>query len=90
MNRLYNPVRNYQSANDNAASILQDFNTGVYKMKNLSHLISSGKENVVKDRIKLLEFSKSIINAVILDSEDEDYTDMARNVTGLALSLIHI
>ena len=84
LNRLYNPIRNYQSANDNAATILQDFNMGVYKMKNLAALIGAGKEEVVKNRLELLEFSKSSINALILDSEDEDYVDHARNVTGLA------
>lgn len=84
LNKLYNPIRNYQSANDNAASILQDFNMGVYKMKNLAHLISSGKEDVVKSRLEILQFSKSVINAMVLDSEDEDYVDVARNVNGMA------
>lgn len=83
LNKLFNAIRNYQSSNDNAATILQDFNIGIYKMKNLSQLVATGKSKIVKDRMELLQFSKSVINAFVLDAEDEDYIDLSRSVSGL-------
>jgi len=84
MNKLFNSVRNYQTSNDNVASLLQDFNTGVYKMKNLASLVSSGKEDLVRKRLEILQFSRSVINSLVLDAEDEDYIDLQRSVNGLA------
>lgn len=84
LNRLYNAIRNYQTSNDSAATILQDFNVGVYKMKNLANLISAGKTNIIKSRIEMLNFSKSTIRAMILDSDDEEFVDLSRSVDGLA------
>jgi phage-related protein (TIGR01555 family) len=84
LQRLYNVIRNYQSSNDAAASILQDFNVGIYKMKNLANLIAAGKEDVVKRRLELLNFSKSVIRAMALDADEEGFEDLSRNVTGLA------
>lgn len=84
LNRLYNAIRNYQSCNDAAASIMQDFNVGIYKMKNLANLVAAGKLNIVKNRIEMLNYSKSMIRAMILDSDEEEYEDMSRSVDGLA------
>lgn len=84
LNRLHNSIRNYQSSNDAVASMLQDFNVGIYKMKNLANMMAAGKESVVKQRIEMLNFSKSVIRAMVLDSDDEDFEDLSRSVEGLA------
>lgn len=83
LNMLKNAILNYESANDAAANILQDFNVGVFKMKNLANLISAGKESVVKKRMEMIAFSKSTIRAILLDADDESYEDVARAVEGL-------
>jgi phage-related protein (TIGR01555 family) len=88
LNRLTNVIRNYQTANDGAASILQDFNVGVYKMKNLANLVAAGKEDVVRSRLEILNYSKSIIKAMVLDADEEEFQDLSRNVSGLAELLL--
>jgi phage-related protein (TIGR01555 family) len=80
--RLYNPLRNYQSSYDSAAAALQDFSVSVYKIKELANLISSGQEEVVKKRLQIVEMSKSLIRAMILDSEEE-FTHQTRTLTGV-------
>ena len=90
LQRLFNVIRNYQTSNDAAAAIMQDFNTGVFKMKDLANMLSSGKEALVKQRIEMLNYAKSTIRAMILDSDSEEYQDMARNVTGLPEMLDHM
>lgn len=89
LNRLYNSIRNYESANDSAAAVLQDFNVDVYKMKNLANLIQSGKEQIVKNRVEMLNFTKSVINAMIIDTDSEDYENRSRSVEGMAELLVH-
>lgn len=84
LNRLYNAIRNYQTSNDAVATILQDFNVDVYKMKSLANLMSAGKESVVKARIEMIQFAKSVLRAMILDSDEEEYENVGRSVEGVA------
>lgn len=84
LNRLYNAIRNYQSSNDAVATMLQDFNVDVYKMSQLANLMGAGQEAVVKARIEMLQYSKSVIRALILDSDDEDYENIQRSIEGVA------
>lgn len=90
LQRLFNVIRNYQTSNDAAAGMLQDFSVGVIKMKDLANFMSSGKENIVKRRVEMMNYSKSTINALLLDSDTEEFTDLSRNVTGLPEMLDHM
>lgn len=89
LQRLYNAIRNFQISHDAAALILQDFNVGVYKMKGLASLIASGREDLVRQRLELINFGKSVIRSMILDDE-EDFQDVSRNVSGMAELLVKI
>lgn len=82
LTRLYNPIRNYNSSHDSAAAIMQDFNVGVFKMRNLAELVAAGKEKQIQERIELANYSKSVIRSLIID-ESETYEEKSRNVTGL-------
>lgn len=89
LNRLYDVIRDYQISNDAAAATLQDFNVDVFKMKNLAQLIGAGKEQLVKNRLEILNFSKSVINAMLIDSDEEDYENKGRSMEGVADLLVH-
>ena len=89
LNRLFNSIRNYQTSNDAAAACLQDFNVDVYKMKDLANLVASGQEAIVKKRIELIQFSKSILRAMILDTDQEEYENKGRSLEGVAELLVH-
>lgn len=82
LTRLYNPIRNYNTSHDSAAAIMQDFNVGVFKMRNLAELVAAGKEKQIQERIELANYSKSVIRSLIID-ESETYEEKSRNVTGL-------
>ncbi|CAM6004905.1 unnamed protein product [Sphagnum balticum] len=84
LNRIYNAIRNYETSNDAAAACLLDFNVDVFKMKNLANMISAGKEQIVKNRIETMNFVKSVINAMIIDSDQEDYENKSRSLEGVA------
>lgn len=82
LTRPYNVIRNYQTSHDSSAAILQDFNVGVFKMRNLAELVSAGKEDQIRDRVELANYSKSVIRSLIID-ESESYEDKSRTVTGM-------
>jgi phage-related protein (TIGR01555 family) len=84
LNRVYNSIRNYEVSNDTVAAMLADFNVDIYKLNNVANLIGAGKEAVIKARIEMMNFTKSVINAMILDTKDEEYENKQRSVEGVA------
>lgn len=80
--RSQTAIQNYNSANDSAVSALQDFSVGVFQMKNLSELISSGQEGIVRTRLELMNLSKSVIKSIVLDA-DETFTHQSKSLTGV-------
>lgn len=84
LNRVYDAVRDYQVSNDAAAACLQDFNVDVFAMKNLANLIASGKEKIVKARIETMMFAKSVLNAMVIDADMEQYENKSRELQGVA------
>lgn len=84
LNRVYNSIRNYEGSNDAVAAMLHDFNVDIYKFNNLANLIGAGKEQIVKNRVEMMSYTKSVINAMILDTKDEDYENKQRSVEGVA------
>ena len=84
LNRPYNAIRNYEISNDAAAACLQDFNVDVYGMKNLANLISAGKVDVVRNRIETINYAKSVIRAILIDTDQETYENKSRSLEGVA------
>lgn len=84
LNKPYNAIRNYETANDSAAAVLMDFNVDVFKMKNLANLISAGNEQIVKNRIETMAYVKSVLNAMLIDADNEEYENKSRELTGVA------
>lgn len=81
--RTLNAIRNYNSANDAAVSALQDFSVGVFQIKNLAELISSGREDIVRTRLELANYSKSVIKSIVLDS-DEQFSQVSKSLVGVS------
>lgn len=84
LTRLFNSLNNYNLANDSAATILQDFRTSVLKLKDLYTLLqeADGKK-LLEERIELMNLSRSVLNTVLLDSEDEELLNLTSTVTGI-------
>lgn len=89
LNRLYDTIRDYQISNDAAAACLQDFNVDIFKMKDLAALMGAGGEQKVKDRLEMVNYAKSVLNAIILDADTEEYDNKGRALEGVAELLTH-
>ena len=73
LTRLFNVLRNFNSAHDSLASIVQDFNIGIMKLNNLSELIAADEDDEVVARLRLMNVSKSILGTILLDADSESF-----------------
>jgi phage-related protein (TIGR01555 family) len=71
LNRVQNAIRNYVTAHDAAATVMQEFNQGVFKMKGLAQLLMAGKDKEVLSRLQMIQLARSVCRAVIIDSDEE-------------------
>lgn len=79
----YTELRNQGIAYSGAATTIDDFIQTVLSVEGLQDMIASGQEDVIKTRLDLLDMSRSMLNTVVLDS-NEQYSKHASTVTGLA------
>lgn len=82
LDRLYQAVADFQTAFGSSAIIMQEFSHAVMKMKDLTDLIASGKEDLVKKRLQLVRTLTSVLNAVVVE-EGEEYEFRSVQVAGL-------
>lgn len=81
--RLHDVLRGYGVAWDSAEALMQDFAQAVIKMKGLAEAVATGGEDLVKERIELLNYSRSVIRAMLLDADNEDFKREPTPLTGL-------
>ena len=82
LDKVYNPLRNFQTAHDSLATIIQDFTVPVFEMEDLTDLIAAGREDLVAKRIALVQGAASIVNAVVV-SKGEGYERKQTTVAGI-------
>lgn len=80
---VYRALGRYAEGMGSASSILRDFILPVLSMKNLSDMIASGQEDVVKKRLEILGVSKSMLNVLLIDADEEGYEKKASSVSGI-------
>lgn len=83
LTKMYEILRDYNAAYASAAHTVQDFNVSILKLKNLADIIGGDKDDLVTSRLKLMNLSKSIMGSVLLDAENEEFTNMSTPLTGL-------
>lgn len=83
LNKLEEPIRNYATDHASVSAALEDFSVGVYKIKNLADQIAGDCEDKVLQRFQIINLAKSMIRAVVLDSEGEDFDYKVRNISGV-------
>lgn len=79
---VYPKIRDYQKSLMWASLILERKQQAVHKMKGLALAIDNGLEPVIRERINLVERSRSILNGVTVDSED-DYNILNADLSGI-------
>jgi len=84
MQTIFEELKNYSVAFANCGVIIHDFVNYVLKIPGLANLLASDAcSNEVKNRADILNISKSSLNTMIIDSE-EDYSKVTTNINGIS------
>lgn len=82
LTRVYNVLRDHGMGYDAAAILMQDFSQAVYRIKGLAEASVQSQDAEIKARLQAVELARSIIRAIVIDSE-EDFGRQQTPVTGL-------
>jgi len=82
LQRIYEDLRDLGGVTQSTVNILYEFIVGKYKLTHLSEMLAEGQERLLVERMQIMEMSKSILNAILLD-QDEEYTRDYATVAGL-------
>ena len=80
-------IRDFDSAWGGASALLTDFAQAVYKLNGLAAAMLSDKEDVIKKRLAIINLSRSMINAMIMDKDGEDFERKATPMSGMSETL---
>jgi phage-related protein (TIGR01555 family) len=83
LNRLYEPLADFQQSFKTVPNLIADFAQGVHKLKGLAELFAADQDDVVKKRIETIDTARSVLRSLIIDSED-DFQRLQTPVAGLA------
>lgn len=75
-------LRALGEAYGNLEHIVDEFIIGLMTINNLQEMIAGGKEAQVKKRLNMVDMTKSVMNTVLLDS-NETYSRISATTTGL-------
>ncbi|MFZ2875814.1 MAG: DUF1073 domain-containing protein [Phycisphaerales bacterium] len=83
LNRLVEPLSDFQLSFAAVPNLISDFAQGVYKLKGLAELFMSNEDDVVTKRIQNLDMARSVLRSLVIDAED-DFSRQQTPVAGLA------
>lgn len=81
---IWEDLKDFGAGRKNVSKLLYEFIIGTYKMKDLAKKMAEGKEAEVKNRLNMIDLFKSMMQAILLDSDGEEYKRDSANVAGLA------
>lgn len=81
---VWEAVRRFTGVENAIATIVHKFETATYKIPGLEKILEAGNEDALIDRLRLAQISMSILNAMMVDSENGgDFRRDFANVAGL-------
>lgn len=84
LSRSYDAIRGYAYAHDSVNAALKDLSVAVFKVKGLADMISANDDAGVLRRMEIVNMTKSMVRAIVVDAEGEDFEYKVRNLTGAA------
>jgi phage-related protein (TIGR01555 family) len=73
LQRVYDKLQQFNATFAAVGELLQDGSQGVFKVQDLYGLMAEDKQGVLKQRLELLDMSKSVARSILVDAESEEY-----------------
>lgn len=84
LNKVINAIRNYATSFDSAAGLILDYRQGILSSAGIAERISAGKEDEVKNRLRVFNLTRSVLSTMLIDKELETYEQQTFPLTGVA------
>jgi phage-related protein (TIGR01555 family) len=79
---IYRQLADLTGSYHASKEVIDDFIQIIVKIDNLQELIAAGKEDLVKQRINIMDMGRHVMNTIMLDTKEE-YSKEASRVAGL-------
>lgn len=83
LQRCHAVLRDFNLGWDGAGVLLSDFAQAVFKMKGLADLIATDQDDVVANRMRAVDMSRSVARAILIDADQEEFERKQTPLTGL-------
>lgn len=81
---LFEYLTNLATGYKMSAEILHEYVISVFSFKNLAQTLARpGGEELIKQRIEIMNYSKSVINGIALDADGEAYQKITTSLSGI-------
>lgn len=81
---VWQTIRDFDSSYSNAGALVEDFAQAVFKIKGLAEAIASDKANLIRDRLAMMDYSRSVMRGIALDADSEDFERKPTPLSGLS------
>ncbi len=83
LNRVQRILTSFGVAWDTLGHIITDAHQGVFKMQHLIDAVAADDQAVIQKRMEMIDMSRSVVRALVLDAETEDFTRQSFNWNGI-------
>lgn len=83
LSKCYNELRAHGANWQAVENMLQDASQGVFKIKGLAGIISSGNLSLLQTRLSLVNMGRSVAQAIVIDGDKEDFERKDTTMSGL-------
>lgn len=81
-------IRDYDQAWGGVSNLLHDFSQAIYKVKGLGAALLADKDKSIKKRWHMINMARSIINAVMIDKDEEEFERQTTSISGVPETLV--
>jgi phage-related protein (TIGR01555 family) len=79
----WNQLQDYGGVTSSIANLMYELIISVFKFDDLANMIADGNEKLLLNRMEIINITKSMINAVMLDSNGEDFDRNTASIAGV-------
>jgi phage-related protein (TIGR01555 family) len=73
LQRVHEVLKQFGTSWDSVSHLMSDIAQAIYKMKGLRDMMESGQDDVIIQRLEMVEMGRSVARAIPLDADDEDF-----------------
>lgn len=87
LQRCYGPLRQFENNYKSLELLLADASQAVYGVKNLWDIIAQGQEQVLIQRMQMIDLARSVARAIVMDKDNETFERKTTTMAGVPDSI---